>query len=111
MNLTEETTTLLEETEAAVADDLTKIEGISPEVADALNDAGIETYADLAETPEDELEEVLAAAGGSVAFRDPSNWSEQAALAAQGETEKLEAWQEELKNGNVSATADGGEEE
>lgn len=79
-----------------VGDDLTRIEGIGPKTASALNAAGITTYAKLAATPEEELSKILRDAGISA---DPGTWPEQARLAAAGKWDQLKAWQDELVGG------------
>lgn len=80
-------------------DDLKKIEGVGPKIADLLNAAGIVTFADLAKASVESLKAVLDAAGSRYKMHDPSTWAEQAQLAADGNWEKLSAWQEELKGG------------
>ena len=67
---------------AAQADDLTKIEGIGPKIAQVLADAGITTFAALAGTSAGRLREILNAAGSRYRITDPTTWPEQAAHAA-----------------------------
>lgn len=81
------------------ADDLTRIEGIGPKIAQVLADAGITSYAQLAATPGARLREVLNAAGSRYRITDPSSWPEQAALAAAGDWSGLKAKAAELKGG------------
>ncbi len=81
------------------SDDLTKIEGIGPKVAELLDSNGISTYRQLASTPPEKISEILTAAGGIMANMDPGTWSDQAQLAADGEWEKLQQWQDELDGG------------
>ncbi len=78
-------------------DDLKKIEGIGPKTERILNEHGIMTFAQLAETSEETLQAILDEAG----FRlgDPGTWAEQAALAAKGDWEALETLQDALKGG------------
>jgi predicted flap endonuclease-1-like 5' DNA nuclease len=59
-------------------DDLTGIGGVGPKVADVLVSAGITTYAQLAATSEEQLREILAAAGPRYRAMDPASWPEQA---------------------------------
>ena len=82
----------------AVPDDLTRIEGIGPKISGLLREAGISTFADLAEASVDRLQELVADAG-LTALADPETWAEQARLAAEGQWERLEALQDELKGG------------
>ena len=84
---------------AAGGDDLQKIEGIGPKVADLLHAAGINTFAQLAATPVAKLKEVLHAAGSRFAMMDPGTWPEQSALAAKGDWAALDKLEDELKGG------------
>lgn len=83
---------------AKVADDLTRIEGIGPKISGLLQAAGISTFAELAGASVGRLQEIIAEAG-LTALADPRTWPEQASLAAQGQWERLEALQAELKGG------------
>lgn len=60
------------------SDDLKKITGIGPKIAELLNTAGIVSYKDLAAAPVDKLNEILAEAGSYYASKDPAPWIEQA---------------------------------
>jgi predicted flap endonuclease-1-like 5' DNA nuclease len=93
-------------TTAVVADDLTKIEGIGPAVAEVLNGVGIHTYTDLANTSVESLNEMMSEAGPGFSFRDTTTWPEQASLAAEGRWEELQAWQAELDGGKVVAESE-----
>ncbi len=81
-----------------VVDDLTRIEGIGPKISGLLQQAGIPTFAQLATTPVERLEKIIADADLS-ALADPGTWPAQARLAAEEEWERLDALQEELKGG------------
>ncbi len=83
----------------AKPDDLKKIEGIGPKIASLLNDAGITTFAGLAETEADKIREILLAAGSRYKMHDPTTWPAQSALAANGEWDALGTLQDELKGG------------
>ena len=78
-------------------DDLTKIEGIGPKISSLLQDAGISTYAQLADTSTERLDEIVDAAGLHMA--NAASWPEQARLAAGGKWDELAQWQDELKGG------------
>ena len=91
-----------EEAPAATAkDDLKKIEGIGPKISEKLNDAGINTFAELASTDVAKLKEILEAAGPRYKMHDPTTWPQQSEMAAAGEWDKLKAWQDELDGGRA----------
>jgi DNA-directed RNA polymerase subunit beta' len=81
------------------SDDLTKIEGIGPQVAGLLNSVGLMSFQQLAQTTPDQIKEVLDHAGGIMATMNPSTWPDQAQLAAAGEWDKLKEWQDVLDGG------------
>lgn len=83
----------------AGADKLNKIEGIGPKIATVLNEAGITTFAMLADTTPERIREILDNAAGNFAAHDPGTWPKQAALAAAGSWDELKAWQGELNGG------------
>ena len=78
---------------------LGEIEGVGPGATRVLRAAGIVTYAQLAARTPDELRAILAAAGRGYRLADPTTWPEQAALAAAGDWQALEALQDTLKGG------------
>lgn len=80
-------------------DDLTKIEGIGPKIAEALHNAGIATFADLNSKTAEEVKEILSAAEGHFSMADPTTWAQQADLAANGKWDELKTLQDELKGG------------
>lgn len=82
--------------------DLKVIEGIGSKVEDTLKANGITTWSELSTADPVKIKEVLDAADGNFAGQDPTTWPEQAKLAANGEWEKLKAWQEELEGGKAS---------
>lgn len=79
------------------ADDLKSLEGIGPKVAKILNDAGINSFADLASADAAEVDKVLDANG--LQMMDSAGWIEQAKLAVAGDMEGLAKLQDELKGG------------
>ena len=85
--------------EKAEADDLEKIEGIGPKIAEVLTTAGIATFAQLAEAEPDQIRQILDSAGSQFASHDPATWPKQAGLAAEGKWDELKAWQDELMGG------------
>jgi predicted flap endonuclease-1-like 5' DNA nuclease len=89
-----------EEEEPAVSDDLKRIEGIGPKISSVLQEAGITTYIQLADAGVSRLEEILEEADPRLLrLANPATWPEQAALAAAGEWDALQALQNELKGG------------
>jgi predicted flap endonuclease-1-like 5' DNA nuclease len=93
----EEGTSPAEGAEGVQPDDLKVIEGIGPKISGLLNDAGIKTFAQLAETEVSKLQGILDA--NKLRLGNPETWPEQAKLAAAGDREALEALQDQLKGG------------
>ena len=77
-------------------DDLTKIEGIGPKVAEVLHEAGITTFAKLATSNPDEVKEILEKSGGHFNAQDPHSWPEQSQLAADEKWDELKELQDKL---------------
>ena len=84
---------------AAKKDDLKKIEGIGPKIAQILQGNGIATFEDLGKAKITSLRKFLAEAGPRYKMHEPRTWPKQAKLAAKGEWEKLAKLQDELKGG------------
>lgn len=82
--------------------DLKKIEGIGPKIADLLNDDGILTYAHLANAKVGRLNSILEKGGSRYRRADPSTWPKQAAMAKKGDWEGLKKLQNKLKGGRRS---------
>ena len=80
-------------------DDLTKIEGIGPKTAEALNKAGIKTFADLAASKVGDLRDILEE--GNLSKYDPKTWSKQARLTRDEKWDGLKKLQDELDGGEV----------
>ena len=84
----------------AVPDDLKIIEGIEPKIADVLNAAGIQTFAQLAETDPETIHKILVDTDPRLArLGDPTTWPAQAKLAEEGDMAGLQALQDLLKGG------------
>jgi len=81
------------------ADDLKKIEGIGPKIAEVLTEAGIGTFAALANTSPDAIREILEAASSRYKMFDPTTRPEQAKMAAEGRWDELKKRQDELDGG------------
>jgi predicted flap endonuclease-1-like 5' DNA nuclease len=87
----------------AKADNLRKIEGIGPKVAQHLNNAGIMSFAQLADAEVARLREILEAAGPAYKGMDPQSWPEQAGLAAKEEWDALKELQDRLDGGRYTS--------
>ncbi|MFK7965332.1 MAG: helix-hairpin-helix domain-containing protein [Burkholderiaceae bacterium] len=83
----------------AKPDDLTKVEGIGPKIAEHLQAAGIKTFAQLAQATQEQLQKVLDDAGPRYSIHKPDTWPEQAALAAAGKWDELDKLKDELDGG------------
>ncbi|PNW29462.1 50S ribosomal protein L21 [Formosa algae] len=84
---------------ATKADDLKKIEGAGPKAAEALVNAGIDTFAKVANTPAEKLSEVLTAASSRLSHIVTETWPKQAQLAADGKWDELKVLQDKLDGG------------
>ena len=82
---------------SGISDDLTKIEGIGPKIAETFNGKGIYTYADLSGSKVGDLRDILAEAG--LSQHDPSTWKKQATLAKNGKWDELKTLQDQLDGG------------
>ena len=78
-------------------DDLTRLTGIGPKLAEAMKAAGICTYAQLTTMSVEDVSQALA--GSSIRYNKASaeSWAEQATLAAAGDWKGLKAHQAALK--------------
>ena len=83
---------------AKKGDDLKKIEGIGPKIAQTLTDAGIATFAELAKTDAAKISEIIAGVRGN---HVTDTWPKQAEMAAAGEWDALKKWQDELDGGKA----------
>ena len=88
----------------AKPDDLKKIEGVGPKIAEALVNGGIKSFADLAGKTAEEVKAVLSAAGDQFNSHDPGTWPKQAKMAADGKWDELKAWQDILDGGKEPTT-------
>lgn len=84
---------------ASKGDDLTKIEGVGPKAAEALTNAGLETFAKVAKAKADKMKEVLTEASSRLAHLDTTSWPKQAKMAADEKWDELKAWQDSVKGG------------
>ena len=83
---------------SAKADDLKKVEGIGPKIAETLAAAGISTFAELAKADASKISEIIADVRGN---HVTDTWPAQAKLAAEGKWDELKKWQDELDGGKA----------
>jgi predicted flap endonuclease-1-like 5' DNA nuclease len=79
-------------------DDLLLIEGIGPKIKQVLADAGITTFAALAETDMPTLERIVQEEAG-ITIAHPDTWPRQARLAAAGDWDGFQQFVDRLKGG------------
>ena len=79
------------------ADDLTKIEGIGPKIAEVFASNGIKTFADLSASKVWDLRAILEE--NKLSQHDPKTWKKQATLAKNGKWDELKTLQDELDGG------------
>lgn len=80
--------------------DFRRLEGIGPKVDKLLHEAGIQTYADLAESKQERLRAILREA--NLYMMNSETWPQQAELAARGDWEALQRLKKRLKGGRKS---------
>ncbi len=78
------------------ADDLTKIEGIGPKIAEVLKAGGIDSFAKLVEAKDEDIQEMIKDVPGN---HKADTWNEQAALARDGKWDELKELQDKLQGG------------
>ena len=86
-----------EEVKSEGNDDLTKVEGIGPKIAETLTEAGVSTFAELSKKSSEEIQEIITDVRGS---HDSETWPKQAEMAVEGKWDELKAWQDELDGGS-----------
>ncbi len=94
------------EPEVVEPDDLTAIEGVGPKIDGILKAAGIQTFTQLAQADVENLRTILEEAGSRYKLAVPDTWPEQAALAAKGDWDALEALQDALSGGRRADEAE-----
>ncbi len=90
----------------AAKDDLKKIEGIGPKIAEILNAGNINTFAELAASTPEAIRALLTAAGGRFAAHNPQTWPMQSGMAAEGKWDELKKWQDESDGGKPIAKSE-----
>lgn len=89
--------TIAEDDGSSEADDLTKIEGIGPKIAEVFAANGVKTFEDLSGSKVGDLRTILADNG--LSQHEPKSWSKQATLAKHGKWDELKTLQDELDGG------------
>ena len=87
-------------TSSSQSDDLTKIEGIGPKIAETLTVAGVTTFAELATKTPEQISEMITEVRGS---HITDTWPQQAQMAADWKWDELKTWQDELDGGKPAA--------
>ena len=77
-------------------DDLKKIEGIGPKIAETLKGNGITTFEKLSQTEPSVIAEYIKDVRGN---HNPNSWPKQAKMAADGNWDDLKTWQDTHKGG------------
>lgn len=75
-------------------DDFTDIEGIGPVIQEALYEAGIRSYEDLASAPVEQVKAVV-----NDPKINPASWAKQAKLLADGHLSEFQEYQQQLRAG------------
>jgi large subunit ribosomal protein L21 len=81
------------------ADDLKKIEGVGPKAAEAMINAGLDTFAKVAKADSKKIAEILTEASSRLAHLVTDTWPKQAGLAAEGKWDELKELQDRLDGG------------
>lgn len=89
--------------ETSEPDDLTKLEGIGPKMAQALIDGGLDTYEKVAAASIDDFKAAIETAGMSFA-PSAESWAEQAGFAARGDWDGLQQLQDTLVSGRYPSS-------
>jgi small subunit ribosomal protein S2 len=89
---------IVTESEGNGNDDLTKLSGIGPKLAEAMKAAGIGGYVQIAAMSTDELNQRLAPSGIRYSKASAESWAAQAVLAVKGDWDGLKAYQTALKS-------------
>ena len=75
---------------------MTKIEGIGPKIAEVLAKNGIDTFAKLAESKDEDIQEMIKDVKGN---HKADTWNEQATLARDGKWDELKKLQDKFVGG------------
>ena len=81
------------------ADDLKKIEGVGPKAMEAMVEAGLDTFAKVADAKPEAISKILTDASSRLAHLVTDTWPKQAKLAADEKWDELKELQDNLKGG------------
>ncbi|MCL4151251.1 UNVERIFIED_CONTAM: hypothetical protein GTU68_015443 [Idotea baltica] len=81
------------------ADDLKKIEGVGPKAAEALVNAGLDTFVKISKAKPEAIEAILSEASSRLGHLVANTWPQQAKLAADGKWDELKELQDNLDGG------------
>ena len=95
----EETKVAKKKTKSSKGDDLKKIEGAGPKAAEAMVNAGLDTFAKVAKADPAKLSEILTEASSRLSHLVTTTWPKQADLAANGKWDELKELQDRLDGG------------
>lgn len=93
---------------ALKVDNLQVVEGIGPKMESVLKDNGLHTWSDLASKSGAELKAILSSEkyGRKYQIIDPGTWADQAALARDGNWDRLITMQKALDTGRVTSNSE-----
>jgi len=82
-------------------DDLKAVEGIGPKINELMHKAGINTWAALSSTTVEDIQSMLDEGGSNFSLAEPATWPKQADMAAKGQWDELQSYQDEINAGRV----------
>jgi len=86
-------------------DNLQIIEGVGPKIESILKGGGFDSWADLANASDADLQKVLDDAGPRYRMHNPSAWSDQARFANNGQWDKLVQYQKDIDGNSSDASS------
>jgi predicted flap endonuclease-1-like 5' DNA nuclease len=82
-----------------IADDLKLVEGIGPKIEELFHNAGLKTWAAVANTAAAKLKEILVAGGERFLMHDPTTWPTQCQMMVDDKWSELKKYQDLLDGG------------
>lgn len=80
-------------------DDLKLVEGIGPKIEELFHNAGLKTWAAVADSKPEKLKEILEAAGERFHMHNPATWPKQCKMMVEDEWAELKNYQQNLNGG------------